>query len=351
MRPIIQKTISFLIFILLCNLGHAESESAAFVSDIDEGVTPLQNQLKKKVSNPEELEAPHIQSDLVTQEIFKKENVKKDSSDFSGNHLEDDQTKFNKDISKRDELNSFGITPMGLPKSGQYLEHKNSEILEDLKGKANSSYSFLFMKDNYAYKNSSNNFSRTFRDESSDQLRVSADGKKHVEMPLIFKLTGHHFYYRGFFSLAWGVGAGLGYNAGKGYFVDGTRSNARFSLWTIPVDLSIFYLEMPLTSFLTFSTFAGPSVLGVIQNRSDLPDTSDRKQFRQMSGGYFAAARANLALSQLFPLSTYDVFGGDRITRYFLTLEGHYNRYKDFKSVDLEVSGTSFGAGLTFEFL
>ena len=218
-----------------------------------------------------------------------------------------------------------------------------------MKDKGDKNFSFMFFKDTFDYKNNAADFDRVFRGDSSNQVRATSSGHKYLEAPLMLRFSGHDLFYRGFFNFGWGMGLGLGYNGGKGRFTDGTVSQVNFSLWTIPVDFSLL-MEFPIMPWIKLSLTGGPSVLGLIQNRSDLPDGNKRKTMNQMSTGYFAAAKVNIALSQMFPGVSYEFLSAYKITRYFLSIEGRTQNYSSFQSSDLEVSGSSLGAGFTFEF-
>lgn len=250
---------------------------------------------------------------------------------------------------ERQDVGSFNQLPQGGGDGNQFLEFKNSDLLKNMKDKGDKNFSFMFYKDTFDYKNNASDFDKVFRGDNSDQLRASSGGKKYIEAPLMLRLSGHELFYRGFFNFGWGIGAGVGYNGGKGRFTDGTTSQVNFSLWTIPVDLALL-VEFPIMPWIKLSMTGGPSVLGLLQNRSDLPDGNKRKTINQMSTGYFAALKMNIALSQMFPGASYEFLSAYQITRYFLSIEGRTQEYSNFQSPDLEVSGSSLGAGFTFEF-
>lgn len=250
---------------------------------------------------------------------------------------------------ERQDVGSFNQLPQGSGDQKNYLEFKNSDLLKDMKDKGDKNFSFMFYKDTFDYKNNASDFDKVFRGDSSKQLRASDNGHKYIEAPLMLRFAGHDLFYRGFFNFGWGAGLGVGYNSGKGRFTDNSVSQVNFSLWTIPVDFSLL-MEFPIMPWIKLSLTGGPSVLGLMQNRSDLPDGNKRKNVNQMSTGYFAAAKINLALSQMFPGASYEFLSAYKITRYFLSIEGRTQSYSSFQSSDLEVSGSSLGAGFTFEF-
>lgn len=336
--------IVFLCLSLILIIEVRAEDMGQFLGGTFDEATPLQKAIAKDNEKGKDLGQPFIMEEK--QKIVIPQNVEDDSAAIMQNGL---KSKENEKISERQDISSYNQATQGSGDSKNFLEYKNSDLLKDMKDKGDKNFSFMFYKDTFDYKNKGSDFDKVFRGDSSDQLRATDNGKKIVEAPLMLRFSGHELLYRGFFNLGLGAGLGVGYNGGKGRFTDGTVSQVNFSLWTIPVDLSAI-LEFPLMPWVKLSITGGPSVLGLMQNRSDLPDGNKRKSNRQMSPGYFAAAKVNIALSQLFPGSSHEFLSAYKITRYFLSIEGRTQSYTNFQSSDLEVSGSSLGAGFTFEF-
>ncbi len=309
--------------------------------------------VEEKTDLEEDLDKTHeaVSDSFIPQTVSKapeKEEVKNDSTFIVGSDVP--QKDFHQPLTEKEQVHSVGTEVLGTnAKQENYLEFKNSELIKDLKHKGDKNFSFSFFKDSFDYKNSSSSFDKTYRGDSSNQVEASDNGKKILEIPVMLRFSGHElFFRREYIRLGAGAGLGLGYNGGKGYFADGTRSDVNFNLWTIPVDFSVL-MEVPL-AFLKFSVFGGPSVLGIIQDRSDLPEGSEKKNLRQASVGYFAGAKVGFSISELFPGTSYDYFGSYQVTRYYLTLEARMHEYSNFKTPTLSVSGTSYGVGFTFEY-
>lgn len=347
MMQITPKNIKFFILFLIniISLASFAEDAGQLMGDTITEETPLEKSIHKDIKKG----ISHDEQPFLM-ETSKKKLIPDDSDGATTAVMEGikDDGSAGK-TTERSDIGSFNQLPQGGGDQSSFLEFKNSDLLRDMKDKGDKNFSFMVFKDTFNYKNNASDFDKVFRGDNSDQLRASSSGHKYIEAPLMLRLAGHDLFYRGFFNFGWGAGLGLGYNAGKGRFTDGTTSQVNFSLWTIPVDLALL-MEFPIMPWIKISLTGGPSVLGLIQNRSDLPDGNKRKNMTQMSSGYFAAARVNIALSQMFPGVSYEFLSAYKITRYFLSIEGRTQKYSNFQSSDLEVSGSSLGAGFTFEF-
>jgi hypothetical protein len=240
--------------------------------------------------------------------------------------------------SVHEENMSYGVTlPDTKNTQGKYLEYKNRDIVRGVQRIGTKYFSFVFLKDDFDYKSSNNSFERTYRD-------------KHSDTALILRLKGGRYITRGTaFDFSWRINIGVGRNGGKGRFVDGAGSDADFKLWTIPVDIG-FALETSFWRLMKFGVSAGPSVMGIIQNRSDLEDGDKRKNIRQMSPGYFATGTLKLSLSEIFSSDGVGLLSAYSITNFHLIFDARIQSYSNFKSKDVSISGTSFGVGFAFEY-
>ncbi len=250
-------------------------------------------------------------------------------------------------ISKKDKLRSAGQTPIGtFVGEKQYIQHSKEEVVSSMRDVGRSTFSFVFYRDDFNYNSANNAFDYTYRYEGGA-------GTESSDFSGILRFTGHRIYYQKFVRLGWGVGAGVGYNGGNGFFdkeiADSGQSNTHFNLWTFPLDIS-FSMELPVASFAKLGFYAGPSAIGVLQSRDDFDNEDSRKRMRDYGYGYFAAAKMHISLSGLSSSSSHEMFGSYSITRYYLTLEARTQSYGGFTAADISIDGVSFGAGLNFEY-
>lgn len=261
--------------------------------------------------------------------------------------ISDDKLK--QPVTKTEDIKGFNAHVLGTyDKAPNYIEHKNEDLIREMKYKSENEFAFAILKDTFTYQSPDNNFEKVFRSDSSDQFRVNDNKKSVIEAPLMLRVSGHHYFYKNVVSFAGGFGLAGSYNSGRGYFADGTMSQTNFKLWTVPLDISLM-TELHM-GFISISLFGGPSAMLLIQDRDDLADRNPRKSYRQTSLGYFGGAKLNFAISDLFPKSSYEFFGSYQITRYYLSLEARSQHYSDFKTPGLSVTGESYGAGFTFEY-
>ena len=157
------------------------------------------------------------------------------------------------------------------------------------------------------------------------------------------------FFARGFLDLKLGINVGAKYNSGYGIFPDGTRSNTKFTLWTVPVDLALGF-DIPVSRFLKFSASAGPSVVALFQSRSDRDYHEKGNSTNQVGRGYFASAQALFGLSSIFPRYGVQMYTDYSVGQTQLSIEARMVKYQNFQD-DITIDGTSIGAGMIFEFL
>jgi hypothetical protein len=233
-----------------------------------------------------------------------------------------------------------GFTHPGtFDKTDHLIEYKYDELLAAFRGKAGYAFSFVYLLDNYSYDDQKGTFANTF-DDGPDDINGG-----------IFHLTmDRYFYRRGWVNLAWGVNMGFGYNSGKGVFSsDGVKSETTFKLWSLPLDVSIT-TEFPMGKWLKLGLTGGPSALGLIQNRDDRPADDPQKTRRQVGVGFFGVAKLKLSLSHFMQKRSLEMYQQYKLTNMLLNLEARYQGYSSFAD-NIEITGASFGLGLTFEFL
>ena len=229
-----------------------------------------------------------------------------------------------------------GMESVSVPEN--YSNFSNSEMIKKVAWKTNTSLGLAyFAADNYEYHDSNSIYNQVFR-----------DGKRSKNSGLLLCSSAQYFA-RGFLDLKWGLNIGAKYNSGYGLFPGGVTSETRFSLWSIPVDLSLGF-DLPISRFLKFSASAGPSALGLIQTRNDRDYGEKGKHARQVGTGYFASAQALIGLSSFFPRYGVEMYTDYSVGQTQLSVEGRMVKYQNFQD-DITVDGTSFGLGIIFEFL
>lgn len=220
-----------------------------------------------------------------------------------------------------------------------YTTLSNRELVRQGHGRHKNSFAFVYIADSFDYRDSRGVFERTFENSSGSAKNglLMVNWKSRVgTMPFVEPY--------------WLINAGIGHNMGEGQFVDGTESDATFTLWMLPVDIGLG-LDLSLSSWLKIGFNGGPSALGLIQNRSDIDSSEGANTRRQGSYGYFYEAHAGLNLSEVFPKSGHRLLANEGVSSYYLTFKMRTHGYQNFKQEDFEISGTSFGVGFTFEFL
>ncbi|MBI2521800.1 MAG: hypothetical protein HYV97_15400 [Bdellovibrio sp.] len=229
-----------------------------------------------------------------------------------------------------------GMESVSVPQN--FSNVSNPELIKKVAWKTNSAFGLsYYAADNYEYHDSNNVYNTVFR-----------DGTKSKNSGLLL-FSSASYFARGFLDLKWGLNIGAKYNSGHGLFPGGAVSETRFSLWSIPVDLSLGF-DIPLSRFLKFSASAGPSALGLIQSRNDRDYGEKGKHNRQVGTGYFASAQALIGLSSFFPKYGVEMYTDYGVGQTQLSFEGRMVNYQNFQD-DITVDGTSFGVGIIFEFL
>lgn len=245
--------------------------------------------------------------------------------------------KVEEEITPRDKMISAGhIIPDKEKLPDKYLSYDSEKLLGSIRKSTRGDFNFFYIDNEFDHKSANNSFDSTYRGSRS-------------RTPLMFTFSGHKIYGDG--RLKYGVGAGMGvaHHAGRGTFVDNTESNTKFQLWSVPVDLS-FILSYKIGTFFKMGFTAGPSVIGINQNRDDFEDGNDRRNIRQWSYGYFGTATMHFSLTSLFPKNVFNIFIDHSINEMYFALRARMQNYANFQDSGVEISGVSFGAGFTFEY-
>jgi hypothetical protein len=241
----------------------------------------------------------------------------------------------NANLESEDKTNL--IAPGTFDHSKEYLEVDRVKQLIEIRSKRTWNLGFIYIKDDFEYKDPSNIFRKTYEDATG-----SVKGG-------LLQVSMSRYLTRNWVYLSVGMNAAVGYNSGKGIFVNNEQSNANFTLWTLPLDLA-FSMDIPLSKFFQLSATGGPSAMGLIQNRSDRDSGEKNKQRRQFSYGYYYGGRLKISLASIFKESAIKMYSLYDVTNYFLTLETRFQNYENFQD-ELSISGASFGVGFTFEYL
>lgn len=239
----------------------------------------------------------------------------------------------------KQKFEDVGYTlPGTFEKNENYIELDKNQMAKEFRNVSSGGINLSFIKNGYTYQSRNDVINRTV-----------GTGYKSIKGGSLFVRNDSYFYRTTFVNTYWALGAGLGYNSGKGIFVTGERSETTFNLWEIPIDLGLG-LEIPISSWFKLAATGGPSVMGLMQSRSDFERGEKGKRKTQYSYGQFANLQMKINLTGFSGESAYDLFASSEITNLFMNLEARYQSYRNFQD-DIKISGTSFGIGFTFEYL
>lgn len=202
-----------------------------------------------------------------------------------------------------------------------------------------NSFGITWFRDRFTYQGPGEVFNKTFRSATADPAYLLI-----IKQHLIF----HHWSI-----FHWGVGGSLGggYNGGKGIFArQQTPSEVDLKLWIIPLDVSLVF-GVSLGRFFSVLATGGPSVAGLIQYRSDFAAGEKGKSRRQIGYGYTYSLVGQLNLGFLFPERIYQSFRQYGMSKMMLEVVLRGQEYGHFKNKEVNITGTSMGFGLAFEFL
>ena len=219
-----------------------------------------------------------------------------------------------------------------------YLETDKKAMAEEFRKNSSGSLNISFIKDDYIYTSNNDIINKTI-----------GEGYKHVKGGAIYLRSDQYFRRTDSLNPFWSLGAGLGFNSGKGLFVTGDRSDTTFRLWEVPLDLGIG-LEVPVYHWFKVAACAGPSALLLYQNRSDFEAGEKGRNKGQYSLGEFVNAQFKVNLMGFSYDAAYDLFTESKITNLYMNLEARYQSYAKFQD-PVRVEGASFGIGFTFEYL
>lgn len=301
----------------------------------DLGITILGSEVEDTLSTLDEQLDPSPAVGSTGDEIGKIK-VGEKSANIPGYN---DDSISNVKINKIDELKAAGYSlPGSFANKENYTETDPGELVDQYRRDGTSAFNLTYIQDKYKYESPNNIIERTI-----------SKGFRHVQTGFLLVRSDNYFHKNAVFNLHWSLGGGLGLGYGKGIFINGDQSYAQFRLWEIPLDVGIG-IEIPMTNWLKISGTVGPSGMVLIQNRGDLTEHETGKNKAQFGHGQFASAQFKFNLSKLTSLGSYELFTMSGITNLYLTLDARYHNYSHYLDA-ITISGTSIGAGFTFELL
>jgi len=294
----------------------------------------IEDEISKMELDEDVVASPYIINNSKN-ELEQVEAKGKDQNPFVYGSVKDQ----NYPISTRSELKGFGqVEPGSLGNSENYLEINSKEYSKKFLKESSTCIELNYFKDGFDYTSKNDVINRTV-----------GNGYKHVKGGFL-SFHRNSFLFKTFLLNAfWSSGLGFGYSSGRGIFVDGSRSDATMRFWQFPIDLGIG-LEIPIYQWFKVSAAVGPSAMILNQNRSDFSNDEKGKSKTQFGYGPYAIAAFKVNLSGMSSSFAYDLFTSSQITNLLLNFEMRYHSYSKFLD-PIEISGTSIGAGVTFEFL
>lgn len=217
------------------------------------------------------------------------------------------------------------------------IEANDRELIKNVGRTQSSSFSFYYVRDDFDVSDNRGIYDRTY---------VNNTGAMRGGTLMI---SWEQYLINSWVNLGWGLNMGVGLSQGTGRFVDGEKSDAKFSLWSLPLELGLS-LEIPVSNWFDLYAEAGPGVFGLMQNRSDFESGAEGKRRRQIGYGYYAEAKFKISLSNIFTGTGFDLFSEYGVSNATLDLIARLQDYGNFQD-DITITGQSFGLGLTFDYL
>ncbi len=321
----------FILILLFTSNAYAE-DAGQMIMDVIENRAEIENSIKN-IDEDEDVGSSFIQDSVKGSDV-----TSIDEEGVNNFFLSQDNATIT-DPTKRDVALDRGQKVIGdssVP-SDRLIEATNREIVKEVVNQKSTVFSFYYIRDDYEVKDSRGVFEQTY---VNDQSAVRGGS-------LMFSFE--KAILNSWVNILWGANAGFGLSQGNGRFVDGTRSDAKFSLWTIPVELGLT-LELPVSNWFTLSAEAGPSAMGLYQVRSDFEKGAKGKRRRQVGTGYYAEAKFKLSLSNIFSGTGFDYFSEYGISNTYLDIIARMQDYGNFQD-DITITGQSLGIGFTFDYL
>ena len=248
------------------------------------------------------------------------------------------QSNYGQTVAGQDSPTQFNANePFSGLDTNEYKTVTNEMILRPLVNKSRLSFAIDFYMNNFDYADSRGIYDSTFKSNSG------ATGGS-------LNLSSDFYISKGRANFGLGAGTGLGYATGKGIFSsNGSVSDMSFNLYSIPVDFRLL-IEIPLGRAVKLTTAAGPSAMVLRQNRSDRDAKEEGKTTTQIGYGYFGEAKLKLNLSYMMPDKGFEYYKFHEVNFMSVDLMMRTQNYSGFAD-NIEISGISYGIGVTFEFL
>lgn len=239
-------------------------------------------------------------------------------------------------------INNSNITTPSYKSVNSYKTVSNNEIIDGIQDKWTSGFGFAYFKDTYQYDDRNGIFDATFKD--------GVDNSTYGTFMFQFKQKiGSIFFTK--------VNMGFGYSRGKGFFIpDGAElttpeaSSTEVKLYSVPLELGLG-VKGNFSRYLNLALSGGGGVMGLWQHRDDRKQDADDKNIRQVGYGYFGQASLGLSLSSMSSQLGVDLLSDFQVTNFNLEFITRIQNYSNFKNTDVVISGTSYGIGLSFEYL
>ncbi len=275
----------------------------------------------------------YIPGSMEDKRVIQEEVSKSDNIDFSPlSETQDAYTNM-----KLDSIASNQGLPGDYDNAKNFLEYDDKALLKKAHNKGNTDFHFsYYISNDLKIKGRGGLYNSIFKGKNS---------KNYGPIMLGF----HKFITKKFFEPFYGVNLGFQYGEGNGNFVSGGTSEATFKLWMIPVD-AVFGFNMNLSRYVKVGLMGGPSVMGLLQSRTDFGEDEPLKRRRQVGVGYFAAGNAKISLSQIFTGYGFNLYRESDVTQLYLALDFRMVNYSSFQD-DITIDGTATGVGFVFEFL
>ncbi len=218
------------------------------------------------------------------------------------------------------------------------IRHTYRDLFQSIYNRGEKAFYISYIMDNYEITDKRGVFKKTFINGSNSKR----GGGLHLGFD--------KYFYRGWTNLTYGMFFGLGYYNGKGIFSSGEISKkAKFIMWTIPIDFTLSF-EIPVQKYANLQIGGGPSLMGLYQTRSDRNYREAKKHRRQLGRGYMGMGRFKISLANIFKKNIFNMFKEYNVTNCYFNLEARHQSYSNFQD-DISISGTSFGAGFSFDYL
>ena len=251
---------------------------------------------------------------------------------LSGKVRERSVEEFPKGLTSRED---YPLAASGSP-HGPYLENKDTAFYHEYANLGTSFLALNYIHDTYDYGD---------KDGLFDYMQHS---RRHKKVSGAQLSLGKNLHWK-FLEPFWGINLGVGYLRGTGrYKSSGAESRTEFILWVVPLEVFLGF-SMNLSTWFKLGGLAGPSLIGLAQNRNDFQDDHPKKRITQIGHGYFMQGYLKLGLGRWFPGVTRNLYHSYKMTNFYLQLVARYQGWNHFRE-PITIKGLSVGLGLAFDF-